>query len=195
MLTFDVTKHEYRVDGRLLPSVTQVLDWAGISKGCEFYTEHSRQRGSASHEAIRLMNSEDGIDWETLDPRLTPYIEAYGDFCSIFQTIESEIPLDHPIGFAGTFDALGFINNKLALVDYKTGKWQRSYDIQLCAYEMLLESNKEQLYLTAKDFPLNLCTVELLPTGKYNLVPCRVDRDEAREEFLNAFSRYMEAHQ
>ena len=52
MLTFDAEKHEYRLDGVRLPSVTQIIADAGLYGNTSYFTDYSRDRGSFVHQII-----------------------------------------------------------------------------------------------------------------------------------------------
>ena len=49
-LTFDEEKHEYRLDGEVLPSVTGILREMGFVDDT-YFTEDSAARGTAVHRA------------------------------------------------------------------------------------------------------------------------------------------------
>lgn len=122
MLTFDEAKHEYTVDGRVIPGVTTILaplmDFSMVDPAL---LEAGRQLGSAVHRATELYDQDD-LDLETLPVEITPYLTAWQRFrveCD-FVPDSIETRLHHPImGFAGTSDRTGSIRGKHAVVDIK----------------------------------------------------------------------------
>ena len=76
-LTFDPAAHEYRLDGKRLLSVTQVLERAGIidySRIPPATREMALARGRAVHEAIAL-DIEGDLDESSVEP-IMGYVEA-----------------------------------------------------------------------------------------------------------------------
>jgi len=85
---FEESTHTYRLggpNGVVVPSVTQIMKAAGIIDD-SFYNDTGRFRGSAVHRATQLLDESDlspdegSLDWESLDPELLPYVQAYGKF-------------------------------------------------------------------------------------------------------------------
>lgn len=79
MLTFDPTKHEYRFNGVVMPSVTQILKAVGLSDYSHIPADtlqKAAERGHVVHEIIELY--ERGIlDESSIDPALRGYFESY----------------------------------------------------------------------------------------------------------------------
>ena len=81
-LEFEPITHTYRLDGVVIPSVTQILEATGISDYSMIPNatrNMALKRGSLVHEAIQF-DIEGDLDWETLDPVLVPYVEAARHF-------------------------------------------------------------------------------------------------------------------
>ncbi len=122
-LTFIESDHSYWVDGRQLPSVTQVLDSLGFIKS-EWFTEESRIRGTLVHRLCELWDK-DELDPLTVDPRLAGYLKAWQKFCRsqdmVWTAIEDK-RFHRVKRYAGTPDRLG-INRRgrTVTVDIKTG--------------------------------------------------------------------------
>lgn len=118
---FDPEAHEYWLNGRRLPSVTEVLnDLVDYSRVAPEVLEHKRQVGEALHEAIALG---DDLDMGSLDPAVEPYYAAWQRFVSEtgYEPLEFEQQGYHETYyFAGTWDQIGTFNGKLALPDIKT---------------------------------------------------------------------------
>ena len=157
---FDEEKHEYRKDGVLLPSVTQILISQGLIDTTYFKPEH-RDRGTRVHTACEIldMGEEPGDD-----PTITGYLDAYRKFRSDNTDIKwifSEQSFYHPIHlFAGRPDRVGQIGRAGSVIlDIKTGGYYPSYSVQLAGYA--------QFFIQAQ--ALQLLTLQLSPEGKYKL--------------------------
>lgn len=72
--SFDPDKHIYTLDGKVIPSVTQVLPYNYGNNA-----EYARQRGIYVHTMIELFNKQD-LDEDNLDPELQPFLDAYKRF-------------------------------------------------------------------------------------------------------------------
>lgn len=143
MLTFDADTHTYRLDGRVLPSVTQVLERTGLVD-YSFLPPATRDmalaRGRAVHEAIAL-DLEGDLDESSLegqDGSIAGYIEAARsarrDLGIIGQPELFEHRAHHPAYlYAGTCD---LIHGDL-LIDWKTNKAEWWVRLQTAAYAAL----------------------------------------------------------
>lgn len=102
MLEFNAETHEYRIDGRLVPSVTQVIN--AVLPGWQAGEWYMR-RGTALHHGCRFLD-EGRLDWSSVSPEIEPRIKAWAKFRDEFpaEVLACELPLGHVIGFAGTLD-------------------------------------------------------------------------------------------
>ena len=144
-LDFNEAEHVYRLNGQVVPSVTQILSQRRLYLGNEWWTEEARARGTAAHIATQLYDEGD-LDMGTLAPEIAPYLDAWVQFLadSRFEVVMNEqklASLTH--GFAGTLDRFGRIDGKGVLVDIKTGQWQPAYALQLAGYHYLLTETGE----------------------------------------------------
>ena len=97
-LDFNAEAHEYRLDGQLVPSVTQVLAVLEDFEGVPWHLlEAARKFGQHVHEACALMVRGE-LDWASLDPALVPYVEAAQRFIdeSGFVVRACELQVAHP---------------------------------------------------------------------------------------------------
>ena len=109
-LEFNEERHEYRLDGKIVPSVTQILrplmDFSGIPPDV---LEHKRQIGTAVHKAIEL-DLLGELDETSVAPALAPYFGAWRDFKSEFGVKDgttTEYRVCSKIhGYAGTVDLI-----------------------------------------------------------------------------------------
>lgn len=144
-LLFDPAAHAYTVEGRRVPSVTQVLaPLIDYSKVPPDTLERARLLGSAVHRMTELYDLDD-LDMDSLADELRPYLTAWIKFRAetgfVPETIEKR--MFHPaLRFAGTPDRSGLINGRRAVVDIK--KMLRLgpvIGLQLAAYRELFAKN------------------------------------------------------
>ena len=136
-LEFDEAKHEYRLEGALLPSVTQVLkplqDFSTIP---EDILERSANFGVAVHLATALWDQND-LDMDSMDVAIVPYLEAWKRFRDetkiTFEAIETQV-VSEKYRYAGTLDRIGFLNEKATVIDIKTGVVNPTIGVQLAGY-------------------------------------------------------------
>lgn len=144
LLRFDAAAHRYFCGDLELPGVTRILRQVGVSS--DFHDvpadvlNAKRDLGTAVHMAAHYYD--DGtLDPKTVDPRVTPYLDAWHDFRNMtgFTPVLLETPLWHSgLLIAGTIDRAGYFAkfpnadpSKLYAVDIKCGdpddagaKWQ-----------------------------------------------------------------------
>lgn len=128
--------HEYRVGGRVLISVTQVLKKAGYLRGYEGINPFYADRGTAIHLATEY-EDKGTLDLEVLDPRIVPYLEAYRDFkAATGVRIEAIEERFHSVedGYAGTRDRRVQIGSKRGVLDIKSGRPAPWHPIQTAGY-------------------------------------------------------------
>ena len=121
-LTFDESNHEYRLDGIKLPSVTQVLQGAGLSDFSKVnpeLLERAKKFGTATHITCALFD-DNRLDMKSLDPALEPRLEAWilfkRDFgITKFTEIEKQV-YSTKYQYAGCLDRLW----EDALIEIKT---------------------------------------------------------------------------
>ena len=139
---FDAESHVYTVDGLIVPSVTQVLQSAGlIDFSCvpKSVLERAADFGNAVHKATALEDKGE-LDHFTLDISLQKPLDAWNKFKKDFKFVSSII--ERPMycekyGFAGTPDRIGTIGRDDVLVDIKTGVMTKTIALQTAGYEIL----------------------------------------------------------
>ncbi len=124
-LTFDADKHQYRLDGKPIPSVTQILKSAGMISFDSVprdVLDAAAKFGTAVHLATELADR-GTLDHDALDPALAPYLQAWRDFVSDHAAridgIEGRV-CSHRWLCAGTYDRVMTIGRKRILADLKT---------------------------------------------------------------------------
>jgi len=142
MLTFNEAIHEYRYDGVKIPSVSEILERAGLSDFSMVsgrVLQIAQERGSFVHLACELFNR-GVLDLDTVDPELIGYVDGWMAFCRDFKPkfklIEQRL-CNIELGYAGTPDCTALIKRKNTLIDIKTGGKTKAHEPQHGAYSML----------------------------------------------------------
>jgi hypothetical protein len=152
-IEFNSTKHEYKVDGTVFASVTQILDSTGFydfSKVNPEVLKRNAEFGKAVHKAIEL-KSKRKLDDSSVADEIRPYLASWESFVSDFdyEYEESEI-----IGFCDkyrfcyTFDQKGSIKiskykvKVKCLIDIKTGQPKGADKVQINGgYALAVDKN------------------------------------------------------
>ncbi len=144
-ITFEPVAHEYRrPDGQRVPGVTEILSAVGVSVDFEGLAsmgrrvadaiDLKREIGHALHADAHAYDDND-LDWNTVDPRVLPYLTAWADFrenSGLRPTTRERLVYHHALSYAGTLDGIFVLpNNRRVLVDIKTG----DPDDSGCAYQ------------------------------------------------------------
>jgi hypothetical protein len=140
-IAFDEATHSYQLDGKRVPSVTQVLDplndWSRIPA---VDLECKRALGSDVHLACNLLVRGD-LDRNSLDSLVKPYVDAAEKFLTEHPgtVIASECRVaSAALGVAGTIDLLMYHQQMMWYVDWKiTETVPSTVGPQLAAYEVL----------------------------------------------------------
>ena len=144
----NLEKHEYTLDGEILPSVTQIISpLSNYSRVNPDILERARLYGTAVHEMIRLW-LQNKLDEASLDGQLRPALESFqnwyydGQFAKDIDEcgIICEEPRYHStLRYAGTPD---LIIDSIVIIDIKTRQCNPFIDsLQLAAYENLHLAN------------------------------------------------------
>lgn len=187
-LEFIEETHEYRLDGVVVPGVTQILDAFGM-RDTRHCSETARAIGEATHKCIHYLN-EDDLDWKTLDPAISGHVQAYINFKAEtgFRSLLAEQQLAHPIRrYAGTLDDFGWLHDCLTLIDYKTGAPAPWHALQLAGYHELVSANATALGLAhPSELPAAWVVVHLREDGTYQIRPIAT-----RADFRRAHARFL----
>jgi hypothetical protein len=172
--SFDANRHLYLVQGRPVPSVTQVLHSAGLEANYSMVPpevlERKRIIGQFVHEATQYLD-EGSLDLASVDPELQPYISAYQRFLreSGFQTQLIEHRVVGSIGgmlCGGTVDRVGSMNGQLWIIDLKcVDRLYPGFALQTAGYELLLPKP------LVPPFKYTRAVLQLRPDGSYKLSP------------------------
>lgn len=142
-------------------SVTRVLAVAGVVDH-SFCTMEAAQRGSDVHKAIAdIRRGKNPLVY----PQIWGYVSAFERFVreTDFEVFESEVDLgDRCLGLLGHADAVGTLQGRPTIADYKTSKSgivHPATGLQLALYGFLW--NKHRWWLRVG--------VGLMPSGRYKL--------------------------
>ena len=170
---FDESTHTYTLDGKELPSVTHIIRYLAVDKANNADQNMAliaRERGSAVHEAT-VMYDYSGEIPDDFPAEYAPYLEAYVQFVRDYkpgwELIEHQMG-NAILGFAGTLDRFGVIDDKWCILDIKTSYKVDipSLSAQLTAYHDLLLNEQFERLENANIRHLGL---QLMRTGKYRL--------------------------
>lgn len=148
-LEFSEKKHEYLLNKKKIPSVTQIL--APISKvlyeNIEIATLRNKAKiGSKVHKLIELYSKYGLMPSKDEDELVLAYFNQYLEFNKSIESIifENEFKgfySNDKMVFAGTIDNIRMIGNSLVLIDYKTvaNPNETILALQLYGYKLIAE--------------------------------------------------------
>lgn len=145
LLEFDAASHTYRLDGEILPSVTQILKAARLidySMIPQDVLQRAAARGRAVHQTLEYLDNGfiDPVD-DPINPAVAGYVEAARKFYqdAQFEPHLVEFRNYHPgWRYAGTLDRLGSMAGSQTILDFKTGILLPGHALQLAAYLAML---------------------------------------------------------
>lgn len=180
---FSAHDHAYRVDGVRLPSVTQILQGAGLASYDAVVPdllERKRQIGTAVHAWTARFDApgaDEAALWdEAIGSLIEPYCLAWAEFReqSGFQPglIEHMFAAEHHgMRYAGTADRAGRLNDSDYVVELKTSASPaRWWGLQLMGYAVALQQPARVLR--------RRIAVQLKPDGSYAVHEYKDPRDQ-----------------
>lgn len=191
-LEFQSEGHTYRLDGREVPSVTQVLEpFSSLEYVDRELLRRAAEFGNHVHEACHLFNI-DTLDRRTLDPVLAPYVSAWEQFLD--DTGAVVLQSEHRVAsrkfkYAGTVDTTVFWGKSKRLIDIKSiASLPRTVGPQTAAYaEAYYEDTGERI----RD---RYC-VQLKPDGAYSVQKLSDPNDwNIFQSALNLYRWYYASH-
>ena len=135
--TFDEATHTYRLNNRIIPSVTQILQAEGITN-YSYADESDKEFGKVGHKVTELWDK-GKLDIKTVDKSLIPCLELWKKFLKDFEVTIFPGAIEKPIYssrylFGVTPDRVGLVNSKVTVIEIKFSKAiQRATGIQLAA--------------------------------------------------------------
>ena len=105
---FNEEKHEYKINARIIPSVTQILKDMGAISEFSMQSEIARERGTMVHIAGSFLP--DRLDWSTVDSRIMGYVLSCAEWfkttgCAV-EAQEQRVYIPE-LDVAGTLDLRG----------------------------------------------------------------------------------------
>ena len=158
-MIFNEEKHEYIVNGKVVPSVSEIMKCAT----CLYYTDEIPPRilelacikGSAVHKAIEeyLLFDEYSIE-ERYQDYMNNFLQWLNDYKPEIIKVEYKMTNGE---FAGTCDLICKIDNKIIGIDHKTSSQihTKMIAIQESGYDELCDIKIDEwyvLHLTKKDY-------------------------------------------
>jgi hypothetical protein len=186
MLLFDEATHTYTYNGKVVPSVTQIIKAAGLADWSMVkpeVLEAARNRGVAVHRMIEL-HVKDTLDYSTLDPALLPYLEGWMAFerDHDVEVIGSEVPVySKRYGYAGTLDMVLKVDETHGTWDIKSGVMLPTTGLQLAGYSEAHAPGSDIYQSTRRG-------LQLTDTGKYKIT--KFDNQNDLNVFLSCLNIY-----
>lgn len=179
--------HLYLLDGRPVPSTTQVLSEVGLlpdwSKVNRTVLEHRRQLGTAVSACLHFLQEGD-LNMATVDEEVKPMLAAHQLFVKDTGFVPDPggvemrmWPTVRGMSWGGTLDCKGRIfKNEPAIIDWKISEGQPEYAwaIQTLSYAMGCDCP------LVSPFRYRRFSCQLLGNGRYRLKEwdCAGDKDE-----------------
>ncbi len=140
--TFDAATHTYAIDGRKVPSVTQVLnDLIPGWKASEWYLN----RGQAVHACAALIAQGVAFDHDlAIDGQVRAVRRFFAEVQPVVLAVEKQV-YSARYQYAGTLDLLADINGKWLVIDYKASA-SAALQYQLAAYSIALPPEQLKRY-------------------------------------------------
>jgi hypothetical protein len=170
-------EHEYRVEGELWASVTEVIWTVRGNRAFMFCAPEvmarARARGIAAHEAARQLD-EGILDWDAWEAydtameaagyqRVLPYVRSYQwwrDETRFLPQENEKIVANRSLRVAGTLDKKGVLFARNSIIDLKSGECPPETGLQTAGYAILDDD------VTAARYGL-----QLIPGKMARLVP------------------------
>lgn len=136
---FDRASHTYRINGAIVPSVTQVI--GAVMPGWQA-AEWYLQRGLALHHGCHLADK-GVLDWHSVSPEIHGRIRAWLRFRDEYRAecVMAEMPMSHPIyRYAGAPDRGFESDERLTVCDLKS-TIEPQVRLQLGGYSLLWTAN------------------------------------------------------
>lgn len=142
----------YVVAGERVPSVTEVIELAGLSDiqriialAGEDVVQNAAKRGSIVHGYCQLVDLDPEFDLNRVPEYARGYVAGYAKFVreTAFRPDVSEEPMiSTAYRFAGTPDRIGFLGPRQTILDIKTpAASDPAWKIQSAGYALLAEEN------------------------------------------------------
>ena len=192
-IVFNPEKHEYCVNGKFVPCVSDIISVYGkdIDEGddVELKIDAAAERGTVCHHILAQYLS--GCDDVEYPSEYEPYVDAIRLFLSEHSI--KPILIETPVyceryGYAGTPDLLCEFDGLLAVVDYK-------FVSQIAKTKVKAQVNAYCIaYEEAGVYPDLLLAIQFLKDGTYRIYQVRYD-DEELEVALKLYAIKQRKHE
>ncbi len=140
VVDFEAATHTYRVAGRKVPSVTQVLEGVGLTDFSHVAPDvlaHAQDRGTKVHQACALLVRGE-LEWSSVADEIEGYVRAADSFLRHHHSFSAEY-VEHPFyephaRYCGTIDLAGRMAALRTVIDFKSGSEFAAAKYQLAAY-------------------------------------------------------------
>lgn len=159
-LTFEHDTHTYRLNGQVVPSVTQALDFVNFVD-TYWFTEVCRKRGDMVHLGIHAyetghLHKPGHTDLKVFQPYLDSWQKLKERMGITVIASEFRMGSDQ-YRFAGTMDIVALLGDSIAIIDNKSGIVRPCAAIQTALYDVLLDEpdpdlTRQQLGNKADEF-------------------------------------------
>lgn len=170
MILFNDERHEYTVDGIIIPCVTDTITAGGLNdilgKINREVLEVARVRGKYVHSATEYYDL-GTLDKSTVHETIQPYLSAWIKFrkdTGFKPKLIEELVYSKKYGYAGTADRIGPFNNVNTVVDIKSGELTPAAAPQTAAYLSAFNEGR-----SPKDKVKDRLIVQLRNDGTYRL--------------------------
>lgn len=206
MLKFDEKTHQYTLGGKIIPSVTQILNrvgtrndenspWQSVSGGDFMINEIASKFGKEFHKAAaaRVMNKK-----FTCDPLIKPWVNGLEMFLSEYDVWNCEAEIMHfsKYGFAGTYDVFSNYSHKnrsgLCVLDWKTSVTiSKSSRLQTAGYEQITREKHN----IRKNIHIDRLTIRIFENGYEVDLRTKKDSSDWTKflSILNVYKTYSKA--
>jgi hypothetical protein len=149
ILEFDPVAHRYSVDGRTVPSVTQVIaplyEWLSVPP---HVLERKGRLGTAVHMATEF-DDKGTLAESSVSDEVRGYLEAWRKFrreTKFLPTLIEHRVYNRERGYAGTIDRVGVFPSEpeaVAVIDVKSGAQSDAHGVQIAGYGLAYVAEKQ----------------------------------------------------
>ncbi len=188
MLEFKEEGHIYLLDGKQIPSVTEIIQKIGLSNfdGIpKAILDRKARLGKSIHKTLEYFDN-NILDEEKLHPTLKMYLDGWKLFLKQFkpEIIAVEKKFYHnKFHYAGTVDRIFKFSDNYYIIDIKTGDENKYHRVQTAAYKDLAENQDEY-----KKIKFKRMIVYLIPE-QYRIIEHKNDREDLNV-FLSCLTIY-----
>ena len=172
-LHFDAERHQYTLNGRVVPSVTQVLGQVvDFSMVPPDILERKCAIGQALHQAIALDHADD-LDHDSLDASVLPYFAAWQKFLTEVGPRLFIKAAERPLGsllyqYGVTPDIWGMVNGRRAVIELKsTAAIHPTVALQTAAQEQAITECCQ--WPITSEGAVDRFALQLQPSGNYRV--------------------------